>query len=536
MGAKALDQSSRGSADKVKPPTYRAFLSYSHADARLARTIYRSLESYRLPRHLVGRETDRGIAPRRLTPIFMDRSELPASRSLSEAVNQALAESGCLIVLCSPSAKASAWVDLEIRRFRELHPDRPVFAALVRGTPQTAFPPSMYYSGGTGAPDEPAAADFTRHGDGRQLAYLKLVAGVIGVPLDLLVQRHVQRRLRRVVIATALATVTIMVLAIALMMAIRAQREAERQREQAEQLIEFMLTDLRGRLRGVGRLDVLEVVNKRAMAYYAAQGDLAQLPTGSLERRARVLHAMGEDEQRSGAFAEAAAKFAEAHQATAALLKAAPEDLGRLYAHAQSEFWLGYVAFIRKDNPVAWQHFTRYRALALRLVALDPTNPQYRRELAYAQGNLCSVEVDDRRTIDAARRSCADALSTMARLAASAPGDAALQLDLANRHAWMSQALETRGQLASALDERNRQIVILDRLVRGDQRNARYRQDAALARFSTAEILRRVGSKDRSREMANEARAQMAMLQRSDPANRDWQTWKAKIEQQFPSE
>lgn len=535
MGTSAPGETPPAEPEVAVEPKYRAFLSYSHSDAPIARAIHRWLEGYRVPRHLVGRSTARGVAPRRLTPIFMDRSELAASASLSGAVDEALAASACLIVLCSPAARESAWVDLEIRRFRQLHPDRPVLAALVGGTPQTAFPPGICQPRSSGAVDEPAAADFTRHGDGRLLAYLKLVAGVIGVPLDLLVQRHVQRRLRRVAIATALATLSVLVLAVALIMAIRAQREAEQQREQAEQLIEFMLTDLRGRLRGVGRLDVLDVVNRRAMAYYAAQGDLAALPTGSLERRARVLHAMGEDEQRSGAFATAAAKFAEAHQATAALLAAAPDDPERLYAHAQSEFWLGYVAFMRKARPAASAHFARYKALALRLVAADRNNPAYRRELAYAHGNLCSVEVEDQRTLPAALQSCASALATMARLSAAAPHDTALRLDLANRHAWMAQALEANGQITSALAQRHRQIAILDRLVAGDPRNARIRQDAALARFSLAQILRKSGAEARAVEMAGTAHAAMAALQRSDPANRDWKTWNARIEQQFPS-
>ena len=35
---------------------YRAFISYSHSDERWAQWLHRALETYRLPRHLVGRE------------------------------------------------------------------------------------------------------------------------------------------------------------------------------------------------------------------------------------------------------------------------------------------------------------------------------------------------------------------------------------------------------------------------------------------------------------------------------------------------
>jgi hypothetical protein len=77
---------------------------------------------------LVGMETPRGKVPRRLTPIFRDRNELPASSDLNEEVRNALAASACLIVLCSPEARRSRWVDQEIRYFREKHPDRPILA------------------------------------------------------------------------------------------------------------------------------------------------------------------------------------------------------------------------------------------------------------------------------------------------------------------------------------------------------------------------------------------------------------------------
>ena len=86
---------------------YRAFLSYSHRDAAQARALHRRLETYRIPRRLVGRDGDRGPVPARLAPIFRDREELPAAGDLSETVRAALARSGALIVICSPHSAAS---------------------------------------------------------------------------------------------------------------------------------------------------------------------------------------------------------------------------------------------------------------------------------------------------------------------------------------------------------------------------------------------------------------------------------------------
>ncbi len=95
----------------------------------------RRLETYRLPRRL-----RKAKAPDRLAPLFMDRAELAASPDLSDAMREAIADSNDLIVVCSPAAARSRWVQLEIQLFRELHPDRQILAALCRGDETDAFP------------------------------------------------------------------------------------------------------------------------------------------------------------------------------------------------------------------------------------------------------------------------------------------------------------------------------------------------------------------------------------------------------------
>jgi hypothetical protein len=61
------------------------------------------------------------------------------------------------------------------------------------------------------------------------------------------------------------------VMAVLTVLAVQGRREAERQRAQADGLIEYMLTDLRKKLEPVGRLEVMDSVGQRALAYYAAQ-------------------------------------------------------------------------------------------------------------------------------------------------------------------------------------------------------------------------------------------------------------------------
>src|ERR1700757_2553317 len=103
-----------------EPYKYRAFISYSHRDQAWGEWLHRALETYRVPRRLVGRAGPDGPVPRRLYPVFRDQEELASSPDLSAAIDQALRQSQCLILVASPYAAVSKWVDQEIARFRAL--------------------------------------------------------------------------------------------------------------------------------------------------------------------------------------------------------------------------------------------------------------------------------------------------------------------------------------------------------------------------------------------------------------------------------
>ena len=101
----------------------------------MADWLHESLEEYRVPRRLVGRMTDQGVVPKRLSPIFRDRHELAASPDLGEEIEEAIAGSRFLIVLCSPAAARSPWINEEIACFKRLHHEDRVLAAIIDGEP-----------------------------------------------------------------------------------------------------------------------------------------------------------------------------------------------------------------------------------------------------------------------------------------------------------------------------------------------------------------------------------------------------------------
>jgi hypothetical protein len=509
-------------------PRFRAFISYSHRDALAGRRIHRWLERYVVPRRLVGRETAQGPASRRVGPIFRDREEFSAAGDLSVEVRAALGASAALIVVCSPSARASPWVAREVETFRALHPDRPILAALVEGEPGEAFPEALTQK--AGATVEPLAADFRAAGDGPRLALLKLVAGVVGLRLDELVQRDAQRRLANVMAVTATAFTAMLAMGLLTIFALAARAEAQRQRTEAEALVEFMLTDLHDRLEGVGRLDVLTAVNKRAFGYYADQ-DLKRLPPTSLERRARVLHAMGADDLARGDLASALTKFSEAERTTAALLAAAPNDPERIWAHGQSRYWVGYIDYQRGRHVQATQAWTAYRDLADRLVRQAPKNPKYLREAGYAEGNLCTAALDAPADPATAKRTCTAALVHMEAAAAQLPGDPGVSADLANRHAWLADADRASGDTASASAHRLVEAGLLDSLIAADPRNMALKARWVASQRALASLEFRGGDKAAAKARLEAAMKTLDGMIAFDPANHDWAAQRARLQQ-----
>jgi hypothetical protein len=195
---------------------YRAFLSYSHRDTKWVRWLHNALEGYRVEKDLVGRTTPFGPVPKTLRPIFRDRDDFSAGHSLTEQTLAALEASQFMIVLCSPNAAGSPYVNEEIRHFKALgRPDR-VIAVIVDGEPGDeqleCFPPAMRFRLGadaelTGEREEPIAADARPQGDGKQLTLSKVVAGLLGIGLDEVVRRaeRGRKRRRRFLIGAAVA-------------------------------------------------------------------------------------------------------------------------------------------------------------------------------------------------------------------------------------------------------------------------------------------------------------------------------------------
>jgi tetratricopeptide (TPR) repeat protein len=228
---------------------YRAFISYSHADEEWARWLHKALETYKVPKRLVGTETEYGPVPERIAPVFRDRDELATATSLGDILTRALEQSACQVVVCSRKSAKSRWVNEEIKTFKRLGRSHRIFAVIVDGEPGASanpataddecFPPALIYRMGpdgelTNEPTEPIAADVRPQKDTKLDGKLKIIAGMLGVGLDELKQREAHRRHRQAMFLAAASVAGMAITSTLAGAAWVARNEAERERVRAE--------------------------------------------------------------------------------------------------------------------------------------------------------------------------------------------------------------------------------------------------------------------------------------------------------------
>jgi serine/threonine-protein kinase len=302
--------------------------------------------------------------------------------------------------------------------------------------------------------------------------------------------------------------------------ATRAERATSRERARAEDLLGFMLDDLRTQLAKVGRLDVLEAVGDKAMAYFASR-EASDLDDTTLARHAKALMQIGGIRMDQARYAEATATFAEAYRRASALAARHPHDGDMLFERGQAEYWNGFVHWKRGELAAAADWWTRYNDTCLALVALDPSRSAWRSELAYGQHNLAALR-RERGEFTAARADFLAELATLEKMLGAKPGDLDLRFRIADAHSWLGSLAEQRGEFAEALNQYVAQTTQLEQLVAAEPRTALWRFQLADALVFQTNIPLATGQLTAAGKQLKEARRLMDELTAHDPSNRHW--------------
>lgn len=231
----------------IAPPKYSAFISYSRKDRPIALWLQNHLESYRIPNGLREKAKSTSNNSSRILPMFRDEDELRATNHLTKQIHEALSASTWLIVICSPDARSSKWVNEEILEYRRLKGDGNILCVIADGEPfaiqdhasqASCFPPALFLiepKSEAAIHDNkyaiPLAADL-RDRKARKVACLKILATIIDVQLDELRQRDRERRNRQYVITFFLANAALAVFSWLAINYATARAEARRQADE----------------------------------------------------------------------------------------------------------------------------------------------------------------------------------------------------------------------------------------------------------------------------------------------------------------
>ncbi len=334
--------------------------------------------------------------------------------------------------------------------------------------------------------------------------------------------------------AVATATALLAVLAVTGIVAVRGiVRERDRadglaqvasaQRAAAEELVDFLIVNLRGKLKELGRLDVLGDVGVEVDAYYsrvypAARGgdadvlgrwavvfetiaDVARArrdQDGELAAHQRALELRREQRAQAPADPEPLREMAVTYLALADLARRGNRvDAGR-QARAQAGELLGQLLAVDRDDP---------RVLQLRLSLLRQTADGHEDE-----GDLGAAEVVYRECLELARSA-----------SAAAPGDETLEAALGNAWFDLGRVYLNLDRYDDAEVAYRESVTVRRRLLERKPDDAAREKQLAWAQFRHADATDAKGDPAASLGLHETARATRQALATRDPSDRDVQ-------------
>ena len=498
---------------------YKAFISYSHQDESWAKWLHGALESYRIPRRLVGKAGRSGAIPARINPVFRDRDDLSVALDLSHRITEALGHSESLIVICSPAAARSHWVNEEIRKFRTTPQGSRIFCLIVDGDPQRepaekcCFPPALFE--GTDQQNfEPLAADARQFADGKRLAKLKVVAGLLGIRLDELRQRDLQRR-RKFMVAAGLgitAALSLVVLTFVL------QVSRQHQRDIAEQMATFIV-DLGEKLQSETDLETLALISSEASKHFQNL-DPDRLTAETGKRVALTLRQVGQVSQLQGKPDEAIAAFVQSRELLSSLNDRSPESTGLLYELGNAEFYIGNFYLTQGNYAQASFWFQKNHEITGVLLGNDSENPDWIMERSYSHSNLAAVQLESGLGVDEATLAhMAEAIVLIEKAMQLNPDVIGYSSHYATTLAWAADTQYQACNVENAMELRMKVLELAASLSRSDPGDNDLKRRYAYAVSGVAEIQTNSGRLELAEQNEVLAIAVMEELSAADPSN-----------------
>lgn len=545
---------------------YDAFLSYNSNDKTVAAALQAVVQRLGKP-----------WCRRRALRIFRDETSLSATPGLWPSIEQALSQSRFLILLASPQAAASPWVNKEVAYWLEHKSIDTLLIAVTDGElawdnalgdfrSRDAMPLPPVLTGRF--PVEPKWVDLRpyRAGAGaRDSRFIELgadfAAAIHGMPKEDLLSQEVRQQRRALTLAWSAAASLLVLVALAgwqwrvavesQRIAIEQRNEAQRQRDRAVEA-ERVATEQKG-IADVQRARAERTLAAATQAANALVFELAQefrnrtgmpvdLVRGILERAQALQRQLSDSGETSpelrrseyAALAELVTTLLAQGDTQAALAAAArgvaimealvagnPAD-----AEFQNDLAVSYeriadVMMAQGRREEALASYRKSLAIAEKLAA-DPTNADAQHDLSISYNKVGDVLFELRQhqeALDLYRKS----LAIVEKLVAADPGNAERQRDLALGHEEIGDALVAEGQREEALDAFRKSLAIREKLAAADPANAQWQRDLSISYNKIGDTLMAAFRREDALDAYRKSLAIREALAAADPGNAQWQ-------------
>jgi len=331
-----------------------------------------------------------------------------------------------------------------------------------------------------------------------------------------------ERRSERMRMAVMVVVTSLAILAAALGLTARsAQTQAEAHRAEAEDLMGYMLGEFAEKLRPLGKLDLLDSVSNRALAYLSNTAKSNDNDT-TLVQRAKSLQLISEVRLARADPIGANTALLAGREILQRQLGLRPIDTALIKSAGENAFWLGQIHFDQREWETAEQYLSEYRNYSDRLAAAAPDDPASWIEQSFAHNSLGSLALR-RGDPQRARDEFALSVQLKNRAYQKTPEDKQLGADIADSLSWQASASMQLGGLTQAQGLYNTALQLLQKLRNAHPEESLWQHELANAWSRQSELKQATGDASGSYADAAEAHALLKASVEKDPSNRSWQ-------------
>ncbi|MGI1998792.1 winged helix-turn-helix domain-containing protein [Shewanella frigidimarina] len=258
-------------------------------------------------------------------------------------------------------------------------------------------------------------------------------------------------RWRRRAVMLALVTLTLISVAMSVR-SIEAETQAQQKRLAAENLLGFMVGEFADKMRGIGRMDLLDGISNKALEYFSdfSADDASYLSFEAQFQHSQTLEAMGEVAYSRGNTDEAHSALIAARDRMLPLLEIQPQNLSLLKTLGANAYWLGQLEYDKSDWLATQPWFEQYLTYSQAMYQYAPNDNDAIMELSYAQNSLGSIHMKQQH-FAAAREAFEQSLLLKLQLWQQDNTNSQLIADIADTRSWIASAATAQGDITAAI-------------------------------------------------------------------------------------